>query len=269
MSAENKGNQTIIFDFKHPAKARDFNKYIRNVIKPGVYDGATISVVGGWGVSSTIQVAPFTIVVNDKEDINNAVVIRTENEVEWGIPTANPYFYCTFEHKNEIENWLDFGVALDVGSIPANAICFGKAIFTGNYITGWDYSDVTRGLYDTNGKLFIDSEIGDDGHRLDKIWLSSEIDHKTLLQFMTEGTNTASLSTDGDLVVERDIRTERNLNIQGIIETIGNSNYSIEHNAVYNALDFIYDGTIVMRLDNVGNLEVIGEVKEVTSIPAI
>lgn len=141
MSSTNLGNQTVLFDFKNPAKGGEFNKLLRNIIKPGIFSGAEINVVGGWGASASATIDPFTVGLEESD--LRFIVIHATSPIEYIIPSSEPYLYCTYEWSDIIENWLDFNTAADLIDIPEGAIIFGKANFSGGVITSWDYTDAT------------------------------------------------------------------------------------------------------------------------------
>lgn len=157
MSATNVGGQTIYFDFKHPAKGSEFNKLLTDIIVSGIYKGAKISVIGGWGGSKTIQITPFTIAINEGGTANypdKLVIIRTNpaSTIDYTFTSnAAPFLYCTYGWQDVIENWLDFNVGTTAAAIYAtnpHAIIFGHATFDGitENVNAWSYEYTTTGL---------------------------------------------------------------------------------------------------------------------------
>ena len=64
MSEVNIGSQTLIWDFRFPIKGATFNKFARDIVKPGIYKGMTISFTG-----DTVFVDAGKIFINCKKKI--------------------------------------------------------------------------------------------------------------------------------------------------------------------------------------------------------
>lgn len=152
MSFINQGNQSITFDYKHPAQAKRFDTLFRDLLKPGIYQGGLLSDAG----SSIVSIAPFVAVIN--VDTDKSIRIKTTLSVSI-IPTiAEPIIYMTYTWSDVIENWADFDVRSTGVTPVTNEVVFGRALFDdGGILTGFDYSERTRGLLNDTYGLQADS----------------------------------------------------------------------------------------------------------------
>lgn len=140
MSVINLGNQYITFDYKHPAKGKDFNTLLREAIKPGVYKGGIITPTGG----AEISIAPFVVYINVGDD--KLCRVETRAAVNISVTEATPVIALTYTWANVSENWLDFNQRAS-GSAPlTNEIVLGECEFAGGVITGINYDDKTWGI---------------------------------------------------------------------------------------------------------------------------
>lgn len=145
----NLGNQYITWDYKHPATARDFNTVLRDGIKPGIYKGGEITLLGGVEIS----IAPFVAYINSGSD--KLVRVETRSAIQLSITESTPVLSITYTWSDVIENWLDFNQRAS-GSAPImNEITFGEFIFDSGSIVSIDQTEKTWGLYHNDGNLRI------------------------------------------------------------------------------------------------------------------
>jgi len=68
MSITNLGNQHTIFEYKSPATGAEFSQFCRNVLKPGIYSGGTVTASG-----NDLTLAAFYAIFNvDSDKIINS-----------------------------------------------------------------------------------------------------------------------------------------------------------------------------------------------------
>jgi hypothetical protein len=165
MSTVDWGIQTIIFDFKIPAKGKYTSRYGYNIFKPGIYKGGDLYVDTG-----EVYIAPFSAVfyTGTGTEYRQAVVIHTENPIKltgtsgvWpgGLPESLPVVYGTYTWVEDANNFIDFGYRID-GVPEVDEVCFGEVGFlSGNYDDTYnDYSEKTFGLMNASDKsIQIDS----------------------------------------------------------------------------------------------------------------
>lgn len=138
MSTLNSGQQAITFDYKHPALGDSFNSILVDIVKPGLYDGGTLTYLG-----TSAIIAPFVLYI--KYSASKGIRVKTSSTVTITATEANPIIYCTYSWSSVIENWLDFGVC-NSGTIPSNAVVFGETTWSGGVINGITYNYRTIGI---------------------------------------------------------------------------------------------------------------------------
>lgn len=148
----NQGSQDHIFDFKNVARSVSFNKLLRNVLNPGVYNGLTMSISSG----TEIILSSGTAIVNCKfngED-NLAIKANFQSSVALTInqttPGVNEVVYLDFEFFEVIENWIEIkhdNVNNFIASNLTNAVIIGEITYSGGVITGFDYGRKTWGKH--------------------------------------------------------------------------------------------------------------------------
>jgi hypothetical protein len=149
MSITNLGNQYITWDYKHPATARDFNTVLREGIKPGIYKGGEITLLGGVEIS----IAPFVAYL--KSGADKLVRVETRTSIQLSITESTPVLSITYTWSDVIENWLDFNQRASGSSPIADEITFGEFIFDSGSIVSIDQTEKTWGLYHNDGNLRI------------------------------------------------------------------------------------------------------------------
>lgn len=149
MSETNLGVQIITFDYQEPATAKDFNKLLRGVVKPGIYSGGQLSKID----NSTVSIAPFIALFY--VGIDKAIVITTSSSISLTADSDNPILYMTFSWADTVHNYIDFGFRSSSSQPITNEICLGTIGFTGSIVNGnFDYSRKTSGLFDSSYNLY-------------------------------------------------------------------------------------------------------------------
>lgn len=158
MSIINQGAQKISFDYKEPLKGSEFNKTLRDLAKPGIYQGGTLTRID----DVTVRISPFVAYVN--VDTNKVVRIQTASTVDVIVSPSSDLVYVSYEWLDVIENWADFSVRSSSDSPAYNEVAFGKCIFAGSVLTGFDTSHSYRdtGLLDDNYNVHTDDIIVND-----------------------------------------------------------------------------------------------------------
>lgn len=222
MSSVNLGTQKIIFSYKYPAKGSDFSKYLRNIIKAGIYSGGALSKVD----NSTIQIATFYAFFN--VDTDKACVIYTQNTINLTVSVATPILYMTFSWLDATNDYIDFAFRA-IGSVPVtNEITLGTVGFTGSNVNGtFDLTERTYGTLDANNniiasnKIYFGTSLDTELYRLsanvlytpDKLQTGSDFEAAgdAIIAGTTESTNT----TTGALKVAGGAGIVKNLNVGG------------------------------------------------------
>ena len=151
MGITNEGSQVLVYDFRYPAKGRDFNKVSRDVVRPGVYKGLNISYSGN-DVFISAGKCYINCLYNGidnlgiKIDFQSLFTYGTVLPSEFG---ANEILYLEYEYGQVDENYAEFkrqSINTWLASPNANAVIIGELTFDGsNNITGVDYSRKTWG----------------------------------------------------------------------------------------------------------------------------
>ena len=155
MSTQNKGNQTIVYKHQNPTDAENFNKYMCEIIKSGIYNGGLLSMNG-----DVLRVAAFTTFF--QTSAGQGVKIFTSQNVESDLNAGTPlipvteiapYIVANFTWVNQDANYLDF-YAKAIGDIYDDDIVFGKSLWSAGSIVGFSYSEKTWGIIDQQGNIY-------------------------------------------------------------------------------------------------------------------
>ena len=160
----NLGSQFITFDFRHPAKGSAFGRFLRTIIKPGIYTGFVPSTVAGNNIDISAgslwmdaydanNLVDNLAVHAEAQDVINATINQTlggENEVL--------YFY--YEYAENADNYFDVRHTNRTNfeaTAPANSIVVCDILYDGGgNITGFDTTTKTFGLFDDSYNLILD-----------------------------------------------------------------------------------------------------------------
>jgi len=157
------GDQQLSFAYDHAATASEFNKRLTDIIKPGLYKGGLLTNPSG----DNVEIATFTALVRCSSD--ELVKVETSTAVTISVSELKPYVTYILHWQDDKDNSGDFSSKADDGlfngsEIFSNEIVFGKAIYSGGVITGFDYTDRTRGTCDADGNIWVDSNISIKGN---------------------------------------------------------------------------------------------------------
>lgn len=226
MSATNRGNQVLAFDYKHPAKGANFNYLLRGIVKPGIYKGATLSKVD----ATTIRISPFIAFFD--VDTDKAIHISTSTNVDLTADSTTPILYMTFSWLDVDNDWIDFGFRA-VGTSPVtNEVTLGTIGFTGTVVNGtFDITERTYGTTDDSynmycaNKLYFGSQLDTELYRYSAGLLYTPDIFQAVGGLVSGGANTFTNVTDsssistGALVVSGGVGVAKNVNAGGDIKT--------------------------------------------------
>jgi hypothetical protein len=161
MSSQDLGTQEITIKYANKWTAEAFGKRLNKIIKEGIYDGGLLSYS-----SPEITLSPFVaefrttggqnvrVVTSENIVFNKNNPVTPTNPV---VPTeSKPYITATYSWLNSVGNFLDFS-AKSAGELTNNTIIFGKALFSGSEIIGFNYDDRSLGQKDTDENFFVNS----------------------------------------------------------------------------------------------------------------
>ena len=161
MSITNLGNQVVSLKFHAPATGAEVNKMLRGIIKPGVYSGGVVSIVGGSG--TTARIAPFRAVFNstDGVDDNKLVNIYTTTDIDLThTTTSENILYMTYTYNLSQVVYIDFGWRASTAPAVTNEVILCKVTFSGANMVSVDNGERTVGLFDTTSNLYSSTIIG-------------------------------------------------------------------------------------------------------------
>ena len=161
MSITNLGNQVVSLKFHAPATGAEVNKMLRGIIKPGVYSGGVVSIVGGSG--TTARIAPFRAVFNstDGVDDNKLVNIYTTTDIDLThTTTSENILYMTYTYNLSQVVYIDFAWRASTAPAVTNEVILCKVTFSGANMVSVDNGERTVGLFDTTSNLYSSTIIG-------------------------------------------------------------------------------------------------------------
>lgn len=150
MSGINLGSQDITFRFKEYAQGKEFDKFLRAILKSGIYEGGTLYKID----NSTIGILPFTAWFNI--DADKACHIATTTNISLTVLEATPVLYMTYTWVDSVDNYIDFAWKAVGAAAVTNEIIVGKVNFTGSIVDGtFDYTLRTPGLIDATNNIYV------------------------------------------------------------------------------------------------------------------
>ena len=238
MSITNLGSQHTIFEYKTQANGAEFSKFLRGVVKPGIYSGGAVTATTP-GVGSELVLAAFNAIFNcDSDKIAHTTTAAT---ITATMPPGKNVWYMTYAYLPVVENWIDFGYRVDTDPAVANEIIICKctwsgALYTGN-VTAIDYTYRTFGLYDSTYNARFDKNVAVDGVvTIANVTDSSTKDtgcliveggigvEKTLTtggKVLVKDTTSSTTKDTGCVIVEGGVGIEENLNVGGTLNVSG------------------------------------------------
>ena len=208
MSITNLGSQHTIFEYKTPATGAEFSKFLRGVIKPGIYSGGVVTATTP-GVGSELVLAAFNAIFNcDSDKIAHTTTAAT---ITATMPPGKNVWYMTYAYLPVVENWIDFGYRVDTDPAVANEIIICKctwsgALYTGN-VTAIDYTYRTFGLYDSTYNARFDKNVAVDG----VVTIANVTDSSTK--------DTGCLIVEGGIGVEKTLTTGGKVLIKDVTDS--------------------------------------------------
>lgn len=151
----NRGNQIITFDYKHPAKGKDFNRLLYKLIRPGVYSGLDVSIA----IGKKVNISSGYVFINSpfESETSRGVVVRfqtdiVEHTVNQSLANTDEMLFLYYEYKEVIHNWVDIRSLPITASLPPSAVVLARLSYDidGNNITNVSYDIRNYGLYDVH-----------------------------------------------------------------------------------------------------------------------
>lgn len=140
MSSTPYGNPNVTFSFQEYCKGSTFSQLLRNVVKPGIYDGGLLSKID----NSTIAIAPFTAALNVGDD--KLVTVSTSSSFNLTVAEATPVLYMSFSWADSSTNYPDYTFRAAGAGPSTNEICLGTVIFSAGNVSSFNYTNRTVGL---------------------------------------------------------------------------------------------------------------------------
>lgn len=154
-TSENKGEQLQSFRYQQEARARIFNKLLRDVFPAGIYEGQRLERVN----DTTVRVTPGTCIINTTDNVSDPaedIALRVETRSDQDINVALsgdtsqadrnfPYIVFRFEWSDEENNYMDMlAVAYsndpnetDDTRLKPNDLIVGKLLFELDGSNNW------------------------------------------------------------------------------------------------------------------------------------
>ena len=208
MSITNLGSQSTRFEYKTQATGAEFSKFLRGVVKPGIYSGGAVTATTP-GFGSELVLAAFNAIFNcDSDKIAHTTTAAT---ITATMPTGKNVWYMTYAYLPVVENWIDFGYRVDTDPAVANEIIICKctwsgALYTGN-VTAIDYTYRTFGLYDSTYNARFDKNVAVDG----VVTIANVTDSSTK--------DTGCLIVEGGIGVEKTLTTGGKVLIKDVTDS--------------------------------------------------
>ena len=149
MSANDKGNQIITFDFRQEATSLNFNKYGTNIIRQGLYKGGKVKFIK-YGSDYFYSIEPFTcaFLIPESTTSTNKLLVNVSTSTESTLTSIAPinsssliatdlnyyqpanglsiYIVLDFSWIKRLNNYLDFSAINDLSSLSSTQIVLCK-----------------------------------------------------------------------------------------------------------------------------------------------
>ena len=152
--------QYVSFQYKHPAKAKDFNTLLKGAVQPGIYEGGELEIYNI--EEGKIKINPFILYcITGKHTIAR---VETLEEIILSIDPDYPVIYALFEFEGngelqDYENYISFGRRGLNDNPVTNEIIFGECKFTDmGELCAFTYNqrmDQPTSGYDTNKGFWV------------------------------------------------------------------------------------------------------------------
>jgi hypothetical protein len=145
MGTTDYGTQTIVWDYKYPAKGADFSVSLKHTFKPGVYYGGLVTPDG----SGDAVVSPMCVILEDYVSSTIAVKVSTSASFTVGVSSGTTgYLYVYYTFAESPSNYMDVGVATDLSTVTARkGVILANVSKSGSTLTV-TYTNKTWGTYD-------------------------------------------------------------------------------------------------------------------------
>lgn len=147
------GTPKITIDYREPIVSQSFNRYLSNILRPGIYQGMEMSVVNT--TTARVEVGKYWIQMYDLNGFILGVGVENNTTFNVSVSPTNPYVYMIYGWQNIANSYPEVRIAPDISAIQQDesdfdvqAVIIGKATFTLGNLTGFDYTERTRGAID-------------------------------------------------------------------------------------------------------------------------
>lgn len=135
-TAVDQGTQNIFFQYQDPLTGAEFNERNKYIIPIGVYNGGFLTKVN----NTTVSVGPWFVVIGDGTyQISGKSTVAYEVS---GVSATNRNIVLRWTYATQ-NNWYVGHYAVADGSVQANDVILGRAVFGGSTLTSFDYTTRT------------------------------------------------------------------------------------------------------------------------------
>ena len=142
------GTPKITIDYREPIVSQSFNRYLSNILRPGIYQGMEMSVVNT--TTARVEVGKYWIQLYDVNGFILGVAVENSTPINVSVSPLNPYVYMIYGWQNIANSYPEIRIAPDISAIQQDETEFGvQAVIIGKAnLTGFDYTERTRGSID-------------------------------------------------------------------------------------------------------------------------
>jgi len=133
------GTQVITYDYAQSATTEDINKQVYKLIRPGIYDGLSLSIEQA--DPAQVRVSTGVCYIEAANDVDLGVRVETTTEIVLSdIAPATPYVIIHFEWYNDPDSFAEIK-SVAIGSIEDEDLILGIGTFSGSTLTGFTLDD--------------------------------------------------------------------------------------------------------------------------------
>ena len=147
------GTPKITIDYREPIVSQSFNRYLSNLIRPGIYQGMEMAIVNT--TTARVNIGKYWIQLYDLNGFILGVSVENNTSINVSVSPLNPYVYMIYGWQNIANSYPEIRIAPSISAIQQDetefgvqAVIIGKATFTLGNLTGFDYVERTRGSID-------------------------------------------------------------------------------------------------------------------------
>lgn len=185
----NRGNQTVSFDYREPAKAKNFNDLLHGLLPHGIYSGGKLSKID----NATVQVSELICFIKsgthtekvephmNPDDVSVRVRAFSTQTVAMPDP-ARPYIVLRFSWADAERNYMDY-LSVGFSDDPSNTdtslimpydLVVGKALFDADGITGqFDLTRRSRVFFQESEDVFRELQVQSSEVSAKKVFVTS------------------------------------------------------------------------------------------------